>query len=141
MSLRHVDIEAGLRRLAERRIEEAMREGKFDNLSGAGKPVVIDEAPADEEARLLWWALRILRQNDVIPDEVVWRKRVAALKQELTLARDEAELATLCHAINEMARRVNTMGTNRIGLPLTPVDPADELRRFRARRDAGPATS
>ena len=35
MSFKNVDIESALRRLAERRIEEAMREGKFDNLAGA----------------------------------------------------------------------------------------------------------
>jgi hypothetical protein len=39
MSWKHVDIEGGLRRLAERHIEDAMKEGKFDNLPGAGKPL------------------------------------------------------------------------------------------------------
>ncbi len=31
MSLKDIDIESALRRLADRRIEEAMREGKFTN--------------------------------------------------------------------------------------------------------------
>ena len=39
MSLKNVDITSALRRLADRRIEDAMKEGKFDNLSGAGKPL------------------------------------------------------------------------------------------------------
>jgi len=39
MSLKHVDIESAMRRLAERRIETAMEEGKFDNLAGKGKPL------------------------------------------------------------------------------------------------------
>ena len=32
-------IESAMRRIAERRIEEAMRAGKFKNLKGAGKPI------------------------------------------------------------------------------------------------------
>ena len=42
MSLKHVDLESALRRLAEKRIEDAMREGKFDNLAGAGKPLDLE---------------------------------------------------------------------------------------------------
>lgn len=45
MSLRNVDFDAAFRRLADRRIEEAMKEGKFDNLPGKGEDIVIDEAP------------------------------------------------------------------------------------------------
>ncbi len=35
MSFKHLDVENALRRVADRKIEEAMREGKFDNLPGA----------------------------------------------------------------------------------------------------------
>jgi hypothetical protein len=42
-----VDFDAAFRRLADRRIEEAMREGKFDNLPGRGKPIELDPMPAD----------------------------------------------------------------------------------------------
>ncbi|MDW8263284.1 MAG: DUF1992 domain-containing protein, partial [Phycisphaerales bacterium] len=63
MLSRHLDVESVLRRVAERRIEEAMRAGKFDNLPGAGRPLELEPIPPGEEARLRWWALRILRQN------------------------------------------------------------------------------
>lgn len=55
MSLKHVDMEAALRRLAEKRIEDAMEEGKFDNLPGRGKPLDLEPLPADENARMMWW--------------------------------------------------------------------------------------
>ncbi|HYE17122.1 MAG TPA: DUF1992 domain-containing protein [Tepidisphaeraceae bacterium] len=58
------DIGGALRRLAEHRIEQAMREGKFDHLPGAGQPVDLDSMPVDENARLVWWALKIMRQDD-----------------------------------------------------------------------------
>jgi len=83
MNLKHVDVESLLRRLADKRVEEAMEQGKFDNLPGRGEPIEIDEAPADEKARMMWWALRIMRQNDFIPDEVRWRKGIDKLKTEL----------------------------------------------------------
>ncbi|HEX4794339.1 MAG TPA: DnaJ family domain-containing protein [Humisphaera sp.] len=41
-------IESAIRRIAERRIEEAIRAGKFNNLKGAGKP--IDPAGPEEDA-------------------------------------------------------------------------------------------
>jgi hypothetical protein len=42
MSLKNIDIESALRRVADRRIEEAMREGKFDNLPGRGQPLDLE---------------------------------------------------------------------------------------------------
>jgi hypothetical protein len=53
-----------LQRLAEHRIEQAMREGKFDNLPGAGEPVDLDDMPVDENARMIWWALKLVRGVD-----------------------------------------------------------------------------
>jgi hypothetical protein len=52
VSLKNVDIESALRRIADKRIEEAMREGKFDNLPGTGKPLNPDPMPAEENARM-----------------------------------------------------------------------------------------
>src|ERR1043166_502091 len=89
MSLKHVDIGSAMRRLADRRIEDAIKEGKFDNLQGAGQPLELEPMPADEGARMLWWALRILKHNDVVPEEIVWRKSIDHLKSRLPEARDE----------------------------------------------------
>jgi hypothetical protein len=67
MALKDVDFDAAFRRLADRRIEEAMREGKFDNLPGRGKPIELEPMPADENARATWWALRIMRRKRFHP--------------------------------------------------------------------------
>ena len=61
MSLKHVDFRAAMRRLAERRIEEAMQKGQFDNLPGRGKEINLDDLPAYEDERLAW--LRMFNQN------------------------------------------------------------------------------
>src|SRR4051812_31573940 len=100
MNLGSIDIEWALRRLAERRIEEAMREGKFDNLPGAGQPLELEPMPADENARLMWWAIRILKQNDIVPDEVQWRKALDQLREKIDRLAGERELRALVAQMN-----------------------------------------
>lgn len=133
MSLKHVDIEGGLRRLADRRIEEAMQQGKFDNLPGKGEPLNLDPMPANEETRMLWWALRILRNNDVVPDEVKWRKNLDGLRAELHKAADPARVKVLVLQINSLVYRLNTLGTNALQAAVTGVDLEAELSRLRER--------
>ena len=136
MNLKHIDIESALRRLADRRIEEAMREGKFDNLPGAGKPIDLEPMPADETARLVWWALRLLKQNDFIPEEVRWHKALDRLREALNTVDDEAELAKLVAQINDLVHKINTLGTNALKTSAVPVDLEEQKKRLRARRDA-----
>src|SRR5438874_7852886 len=95
MSLKNVDIEGALRRMAERRIEDAMKEGKFDNLAGAGRPLELEDMPVDENARMMWWALRIMRQNDFTPHEVQWRKQIDVLREAIDRLSDASKLAAL----------------------------------------------
>lgn len=133
MSLKHVDIEGGLRRLADRRIEEAMQQGKFDNLPGKGEPLNLDPMPANEETRMLWWALRILRNNDVVPDEVKWRKNLDGLRAELRQTADPARVKVLVLQINSLVYRLNTLGTNALQAAVTGVDLEAELSRLRER--------
>ena len=140
MSLKDLDIEHALRRLAERRIEDAMKEGKFDNLPGRGRPIEIDPAPAEENARLLWWALKVLRNNDVTPDEVKWRKTIETMKAELEHVGDEERLRKLVTMINAMVQKLNTLGTNAMtsASAVAGVSMEAEIERFRMRQ-GGPA--
>lgn len=133
MAVRGVDFDAAFRRLAERRIEEAMQAGKFDHLPGAGKPLELEPQPADEEARLAWWAIRLLRQNDVVPNEVRWRKQVELLKAQLPRVREESQLLALVRRINDLIHKLNTLGTCALGPGLCKLDEAEELAALRAR--------
>ncbi len=109
---RNIDITAAIRIVAERRIEQAMKEGKFDNLPGAGKPLELEPAPADENARLMWWALRLLRQNGFVPDEVVLRREIEGLRARLVEEADSGRRGEMARKLNELIRRLNTLGTN-----------------------------
>src|SRR5215212_4312470 len=133
MPLKDVDIENALRRLAERRIEDAMAEGKFDNLPGMGAPLDLEPPPADENARLMWWTLRILKQNDITPHEVQWRKALDYLTVQLDRLTDETRLETVVAQINDVVRRINTLGTNAINIAAVGVDLETERQRLRER--------
>ena len=133
MNLSHIDMDAALRRLADRRIEEAMREGKFDNLAGAGQPLDLEPMPAEENARLMWWAIRILKQNDFVPDEVRWHKALDRLREALDNLRAERQLPSLVAQINDLVRRINTLGTNALKASVAPVDLELERSRLRER--------
>lgn len=64
-------------------IEQAMREGAFDNLAGKGLPLTLDENPyLDEEWQL---AYHLLKENGFAPDFI---ERRQAIEQELTSARE-----------------------------------------------------
>ena len=129
-----MDMGAALRRVAEKRIEDAMKEGKFDNLPGAGKPVDLDPLPTDENARMTWWALRILKNNNFTPDEVRWRKAIDYLKAKLHTVQYEWEVAPVVKQVNELVRKLNTLGTNAIRLGIAPLDEGEEILRFRDRK-------
>jgi hypothetical protein len=81
--------------LAEQRIEEAMRDGAFDNLPGAGKPLALDDdALVPEESRV---AYRLLKNAGFIPPELEDRKEMADLHRLLATVADEGE-RTRAHA-------------------------------------------
>jgi hypothetical protein len=42
MPLKDIDFDGVFRRLAERRIEEVIKEGKFSNLPGEGQPIELE---------------------------------------------------------------------------------------------------
>jgi hypothetical protein len=65
--------------LAERKIAEAMANGEFDGLPGAGRPLDLgDDALIPEELRV---AYRILKNAGYIPPEVQALNEIAALER------------------------------------------------------------
>lgn len=129
MSLKDIDLGAALHRLADRKIEQAMRDGKFDRIEGAGRPLELEPAPAEENARLTWWALRLLKQNDFVPHEVQWRKEIEQLKEKLEHARDDADVVHLVATINRLVMKLNTLGTNAMHGNVAPVSLEAERRK------------
>jgi hypothetical protein len=66
--------------IAERLIQEAIEEGKFDNLPGKGKPIVFeDDLMTPPHLRL---ANRILKNANVLPEWIQMRKDILAGREE-----------------------------------------------------------
>jgi DnaJ-like protein len=74
-------------RIAENKIQEAMRAGEFDNLPGAGRPVDLDGYFAlPEHLRV---AFSILKSANCVPAEVDLLKEIAALEDALSAAPED----------------------------------------------------
>ena len=85
------------RRIAEGRIREAMEQGMFENLPGAGKPLDLEEYfNTPEEMRV---AYSILKNANCAPPEVELMKDVARLEQAILETSDEAAARPLKHAL------------------------------------------
>jgi hypothetical protein len=104
-----------------------------------GQPLNLEPMPAEENARLTWWTLRILKNNDFTPEEVVWRKAIDYLKGRLASAKSEAEIAPLVKQVNDLVRKLNTLGTNALKADIAMLDEGEEIARFRERAAANAA--
>jgi hypothetical protein len=75
--------------IAEQKLAAAARDGAFDNLPGAGRPLPPDPAAdAPVELRL---AMRVLKNAGYIPPEIETRREMAALLDLATRGEDETE--------------------------------------------------
>ena len=85
--------------LAERKIEEAIARGEFDNLPGAGRPLELDDDPlVPEDLRA---AYRILKNAGYVPPEVQTLNQIAEL--ERYIAREDLDAAAQVRALKKLA--------------------------------------
>jgi len=78
-----------LHKLAEEKIKDSIARGDFDNLAGAGKPIVLeDESYIPEELRA---GIRILKNSGYLPAEIQLRKDIANVEELLLHAGTVAE--------------------------------------------------
>lgn len=76
--------------LAEQRIRDAIANGEFDNLPGAGQPIDFeDELFVSPEQRMV---NRILKRAGLVPSDVSMRQAIARLREEIKqLPEDDAQ--------------------------------------------------
>jgi DnaJ homolog subfamily C member 28 len=86
-----------IEKVAERKIQEAIEEGKFDNLPGKGQPINLDDDPMTPPHLRL--ANKILKNAGVLPD---WMQ----IDQELDRSRKECE-QVFARLLKEYPRRRN----------------------------------
>lgn len=88
-----------LEKVLDELIKNAIAEGKFDNLKGAGKPLNLDDyfaAPEDIRA-----GYTLLKNNEFVPEEVHLLKEIGELKEKIKTCQDEQERQALTKNLNE----------------------------------------
>lgn len=96
-----------LYKIAEERLQEARREGLFDNLPGKGKPLNLDKDSAvPEDLRL---SFKILKNANCLPIEMELRKEIYNLRQLLDAAIDPETRKELRRELNLLTLRFNCM--------------------------------
>lgn len=91
--------------IAERKIQEAMREGMFEGLEGTGRPLAFeDETWIPEDLRA---AYRVLKNAGCIPPELEDRKVIMNLRSLIDTIDDDGERLRKVKELNFRIMRFN----------------------------------
>ena len=98
-------------RIAERRINQAMREGAFDDLPGAGQPLKLeDDSHIPEDLRI---AYKILKNAGYLPPEIALRKEITRAEDLLAGMEDMKAKYRHIKKLNFLIMKLNELrGTN-----------------------------
>ena len=97
----------GFAKIVEERIRSAQQKGEFDNLTGAGKPLKLEEdRHIAEELRL---AHKILKNADCLPPEIELKKEIERTEDLLHGMAETAEKFRMIKKLNFMIMKLNTM--------------------------------
>ena len=94
--------------IAERKIREAMEQGEFDNLPGAGKPLAgLDSYFATPENVRLGYS--VLKNSGFVPEEVEIRREIESLQSERRQAATAVERSRLEAAIQRLQLKYDVL--------------------------------
>ena len=89
----------------EERIREAIANGDFDNLKGAGKPLNFDDYFATPEDVRMGYS--VLKSNKFVPEEIDRLKEIGELKEQIKSCADENQKRNLIKVLNEKTLAFN----------------------------------
>lgn len=99
-------------RIVEQIVQEAVDRGALDDLALAGQPLPPDPfAGAPPEMRM---ALRVLRNANVVPEEVERRKEAERLREALAACTDPEARRALARKVQEADLRVALLREQRL---------------------------
>jgi hypothetical protein len=94
-------------KLVEQKIREAMEAGEFDRLEGEGRPVDLDAYfSAPEELRA---GFAVMKNANVVPEEMQVRGEINHLKRELEACADAARREALRKSIAELTLKYDLL--------------------------------
>jgi Domain of unknown function (DUF1992) len=89
----------------DEKIKEAIARGEFDNLPGKGKPLDLDAYFATPEHLRMGYS--ILKDADIIPEEVELLKQIEALKKSLDSSVTPSEREAFRQQLSEKLTNFN----------------------------------
>jgi hypothetical protein len=96
----------GFSKIVEERIRRAQKKGDFENLSGAGKPLRLEEdRHIAEDLRL---SHKILKNADCLPPEIELKKEIERTEDLLRGMQDTAEKYRTLKKLNFLIMKLNT---------------------------------
>lgn len=102
----------GFEKIVEERIRHAQKNGVFENLKGAGKPLALeDDRHVPEELRL---AYKILKNADCAPPEVELKKQIRQTEELLRGMAETAEKYRVLKKLNFLIMKMNSLRCTRV---------------------------
>ncbi len=96
----------GFEKLVEERIKKAQKDGLFDNLEGARKPLNLDDMNVSDDLRL---AHKILKNAGFLPPEVELKKKITHTEQLLETAEiDSPQRVKIQKKLNYLLTKLST---------------------------------
>ncbi|MGD9609103.1 MAG: DnaJ family domain-containing protein [Desulfovibrionaceae bacterium] len=121
--------------IAERQIEEAMRRGDFDNLSGRGQKIIFeDDSMVPEDLRM---AYKILKNAGYVPQDFLEDKEIVTASELLAAATDEQERYRQMQKLNYLIMKVNTRRRRPVNLEKDQVYYQKVVERTSVHRPTG----
>lgn len=104
--------------LAERKIEEAIERGEFDDLPGKGKPLDLSDDPhVPPDLRI---AYKVMKNAGFLPPELELHKEIVRLRDLVDAIGDEAERRIRTKELNVKLLRFNIMMRRPVNLEAAP---------------------
>ena len=94
-----------IQEVAEQRIRQAQDEGQFDNLSGQGRPLILeDDSMIPEDLRM---AYKILKNSGHVPPQIAEEQEIQSALDLLEGCRDEKTRYRQIQKINYLVMKIN----------------------------------
>ncbi len=118
----------GFEKIVEERILRAQRKGEFENLPGAGKPLMLeDNHCVAEELRL---AYKILKNADCIPPEIELKKEIKQTEDLLVGMQETSEKYHILKKLNFLIMKLNSIRGTSITHEMPQVYTEKLVERF-----------
>jgi len=118
----------GFEKIVEERILKAQKKGEFENLPGAGKPLVLeDDHFVSEDLRL---AYKILKNADCVPVEIELKKEIKQTQDLLAGMQETSEKYRTLKKLNFLILKLNSIKDTSIAHEMPQVYTEKLIERF-----------